>query len=130
LKKCSRVIAMTDKDDVCQDHTVDDGKVSRILEGMPSGEVFQMLSETFKTLGNTTRIRILHALSGVELCVCDISSILGMSISAVSHQLRLLRNMKLVKFRKDGKNVHYSLDDDHVTRFITMGMEHVMEERR
>lgn len=118
---------MTDKKDVCQVKTIDRAKVRTVVEQMLDDETFSNLSNTFKTLGDKTRVRILHALSKEELCVCDISAILDMSISAVSHQLRVLRNMKLVKNRKDGKTVHYSLDDKHIVRLLQMAYEHVTE---
>jgi len=78
-------------------------------------------------LGDKTRIKILYALSKSELCVCDISAVLDMSMSAVSHQLRVLRNMKLVKYRKKGKEVYYSLDDEHIIQLIGISYRHVME---
>lgn len=85
------------------------------------------LAEIFSLLGDRTRVRILHALTLGELCVCDISAVLGVSSSAISHQLRLLRTAKMVKARKDGKNVFYSLDDDHVHSLIVQGLDHVSE---
>ena len=85
------------------------------------------LAELFKVFGDSTRIKILYALFEAELCVCDISKLLGLTQSAVSHQLRVLKNSRLVKFRKDGKTVFYSLDDDHVRRMIAQGMEHINE---
>lgn len=85
------------------------------------------LAEIFSLLGDRTRVRILHALTLGELCVCDISAVLNVSSSAISHQLRLLRTAKLVKARKEGKNVFYSLDDGHVHSLIAQGLEHVLE---
>ena len=87
------------------------------------------LAETFKVLGDVTRVRILDALSRSELCVCDIAQLLGLSESAVSHQLRLLRGMRLVRARRDGRMVFYTLDDQHIVRLFEQGMEHV-EERK
>lgn len=83
------------------------------------------LSEIFKVLGDTTRVKILYALSINELCVCDISDIIGMTQSAVSHQLRILRTMRLVKYRKEGKSVYYSLNDQHVVDLFNQGLEHI-----
>jgi len=83
------------------------------------------LSEIFKVLGDPTRIKIIYALSKYEMCVCDIADALGMSQSAISHQLRLLRNLKLVKYRREGKSAIYSLDDDHILQLFNQGMEHV-----
>lgn len=85
------------------------------------------LSETFGALSDPTRVKILHALSKSELCVCDISAVLDMTVSAVSHQLRVLRNMRLVKFRKAGKMVYYSLDDEHIVRLFKVAYDHVNE---
>ena len=82
----------------------------------------------FKTFGDPTRIRILTALSRRELCVCDIAELLGMTQSAISHQLRILKQMKLVKFRRDGKTVYYSLADSHVSTILSQGIDHVTEE--
>jgi DNA-binding transcriptional ArsR family regulator len=87
------------------------------------------LAETFKVLGDTTRVRILDALSTSELCVCDIATLLGLSESAVSHQLRLLRGMRLVRPRRQGRLVYYALDDEHIVGLFAHGLEHV-EERR
>jgi ArsR family transcriptional regulator len=94
--------------------------------GIPS---VAALAETFKVLGDVTRVRILDALSRSELCVCDIAQLLGLSESAVSHQLRLLRGMRLVRARRDGRMVFYTLDDQHIVRLFEQGMEHV-EERK
>ena len=85
------------------------------------------LAETFKVLGDPTRVRILNALSQTELCVCDIATLLTLGESAVSHQLRLLRSLRLVRARRDGRKVFYALDDDHITRLLAQGLEHVAE---
>ena len=94
---------------------------------MPPDETLYDLAELFKVFGDYTRIRILYALFEAELCVCDIAQLLGLSQTAVSHQLRVLKNSKLVKFRREGKTVFYSLADDHVRRIIGQGMEHIEE---
>lgn len=96
---------------------------------MLSEKDFLFLAELFKALGDYTRVRILYALSEKELCVCALAEILEMSQSATSHQLRLLRAARLVRYRKDGKNVYYALDDDHVANLLKQGLEHVREER-
>ena len=88
------------------------------------------LAETFKVLGDGTRVRILDALSRTELCVCDLARLLGLSDSAVSHQLRLLRGMRLVRPRRDGKMIFYTLDDQHIVRLFAQGLEHVEERSR
>lgn len=85
----------------------------------------QKLADIFKVLGDNTRIRLLALLTQQEMCVTDIATTLGMGQSAISHQLRVLRNARLVKFRKDGKEAWYSLDDEHVVKLMTQGLEHV-----
>lgn len=90
-------------------------------------ETLYSLAELFKVFGDPTRIRILYALSIEELCVQDIADKLDMSQSAISHQLRILKQMSLVKFRRDGKTIYYSLADDHVATIMTQGLEHVCE---
>jgi len=85
------------------------------------------LAETFKVLGDTTRVRILDAVSRSELCVCDIARLVGLSESAVSHQLRLLRGMRLVRGRRAGRQVFYTLDDQHIVGLFEQGLEHVEE---
>ncbi|MDV2495141.1 MAG: metalloregulator ArsR/SmtB family transcription factor [bacterium] len=83
------------------------------------------LAEIFRVLGDPTRVRILHALAASELCVCDLAAILGMSQSAVSHQLRLLRSLRLVRHRREGRMVYYALDDDHIEKLLAQGLDHV-----
>ena len=85
----------------------------------------QQVAEIFKILGDITRVRILQALSNRDLCVCDIAAVIEMGQSAVSHQLRLLRGLRLVKYHKDGKSVVYSLDDEHITSLLLQGIAHV-----
>lgn len=89
-------------------------------------ETYQRLAETFKTLGDPTRIKIIHALSQTELCVCDLAELLEMTQSAISHQLRVLRNNRLVKYRKEGRTVYYSLDDEHIVLLFNQGLVHVL----
>jgi DNA-binding transcriptional ArsR family regulator len=86
------------------------------------------LADTFKALSDSTRVRIVSLLAGAELCVCDLSSALGMSQSAVSHQLRTLRDMRLVRWRRDGRQVFYTLDDEHVADLFRRGLDHVAHE--
>ena len=90
-------------------------------------DTYQELSETFKIFGNPTRLKILTLLAVEDLCVCDISEVLSMSQSAISHQLRTLRSKNLVKFTKEGKQARYSLADDHVIELLKIGIEHVLE---
>ncbi|HIV12775.1 MAG TPA: winged helix-turn-helix transcriptional regulator [Candidatus Pullilachnospira stercoravium] len=94
---------------------------------VPDDEVLYRLADLFKVFGDPTRIRILYALSTGELCVCDIAQLLGMTQSAISHQLRVLKQMALVKFRRDGKTVYYSLADAHVSTILAQGLDHVQE---
>lgn len=98
-----------------------------ILKNMPDDEYLYDLADLFRIFGDTTRIRILYALFDDELCVGDISNVLGMSQSSVSHQLRILKDSKLVKFRREGKSIFYSLDDEHVRSILDLGMEHLEE---
>lgn len=113
--------------DVCETEFVDEARVKAVQGRMPDAEVLGALSEIFKVLGDPTRLRIVSALAVKELCVCDVANLLGSSISAVSHQLRVLRNLKLVKHRKDGKMVYYSLDDECVERLLMEGLKHIGE---
>ena len=101
--------------------------VDHVKLDMPDEEDLYDLAELFKVFGDSTRIRILYTLFESELCVCDIAELLNMSQSAISHQLRVLKQAKLVKFRRDGKTIYYSLADDHVRTIIGMGMEHLCE---
>jgi DNA-binding transcriptional ArsR family regulator len=118
---------MAKSNDVCQSTIIHQDKVNKIKTQMLKEDAVFKLSETFGALSEPTRVKILYALSSSELCVCDISAILNMSISAVSHQLRVLRNMRLVKFRKEGKMVYYSLDDKHISKLFKVAHEHVNE---
>ena len=109
----------------CHHHT---RMVEQVKSLMPDDERLFDLAEFFKMFADSTRIRILAALMGGEICVCDISEALGMNQSAVSHQLRLLRAHRLVKTRRDGKSVFYSLDDEHVATMLSQGIEHLCED--
>ncbi len=101
--------------------------VKRVLAKQPAEEELYDLAELFKVFGDSTRIRILHALIETELCVGDMAQILNLTQSAVSHQLKILKDAKLVKFRREGKIIFYSLDDEHVRTILSMGVEHVEE---
>ncbi len=115
------------RDECCETNTVHTDSVEAARRCMPDENTLYDAAELFKVFGDSTRIRILAALSRSELCVCDIASLLGMTKSAVSHQLRILRQTKLVKTRRAGKEVYYSLDDDHVAKIIAMALEHLAE---
>lgn len=104
--------------------------VHQVTSALPPDETLYDLAELFKVFGDSTRIKILYALFEHELCVCDIAQLLGLTQTAVSHQLRVLKNSKLVRFRREGKTVFYTLDDDHVRRIIGQGMEHIRESRQ
>ncbi len=113
------------KEDCCEVVSIDHQAVTEMQQKLlPTGTVLG-LAELFKVLGDPTRVRVIHALSLKEMCVCDIAATLEMSQSAISHQLRLLRNFRLVKFRKEGKSVFYSLDDDHIHGLFAQGLEHL-----
>ena len=114
-------------EDVCESKIINKEKVDKVKKQMLDENKFLDLSETFKTISDKTRLEILFALSKHELCVCDLSAVVNMSISLVSHQLRILRDKKLVKFRKQGKSVYYSLDDYHVVQLIKMAYDHLEE---
>ncbi len=101
--------------------------LSALLAEMPADEVLYDLADLFRVFGDSTRVKILYALFERELCVQEIADLLGLSQSSVSHQLRILKDSKLVRFRREGKSIYYSLDDDHVRAIISMGMEHVEE---
>ncbi|MDE7258132.1 MAG: metalloregulator ArsR/SmtB family transcription factor [Lachnospiraceae bacterium] len=101
--------------------------INRVLEQQPDDEILYDLAELFKVFGDSTRIKILYSMFEHELCVNDIAGLLNLSQSSVSHQLRILKTSKLVKFRREGKSIYYSLDDEHVRAIISMGMEHVEE---
>lgn len=105
----------------------DRGLLQRVSEAMPDEERLYDLAELFKVFGDTTRIRILYALFESELCVCDIAEILRMTQSAISHQLRVLKQARLVRSRREGKQIYYFLADEHVRTIIGQGMDHVNE---
>lgn len=113
--------------DVCEIQFVDGDRVGKVADQMKSAAAFRLLADTFKALGDPTRIRIAFALSREELCVCDLANLLGVSQSVVSHSLRVLREMQLVKFRKEGKIAYYTLDDDHIGALLEEGFRHVEE---
>ncbi len=118
------------KDEVCDLVQIDLARVRKIRAELVAPEAVQGLAETFSALGDPTRVRILDALSHGELCVCDLAAVLGLSQSAVSHQLRLLRGIRLVRPRRDGRIVFYSLDDQHIMSIFKQTLQHVEEEQR
>ena len=113
--------------DCCQETQTHPSRIETVKKLLPADEVLYDLAELFKIFGDSTRIKLLYALYESELCVCDLADVLGLTQSAVSHQLRLLKSSKLVKFRREGKTVFYSLADDHVVRILSQGMEQLEE---
>ena len=111
----------------CEFMHIHDDLLEKVREIMPEEETLYDLAELYKVFGDTTRIKILYALFESEMCVCDIAQLLGISISAISHQLRILKQARLVRFRREGKTVFYSLADDHVRSILGQGMEHITE---
>ena len=111
----------------CECEEVHIDAVRRKRESMPDEATLYDLSDFFKVLGDSTRMNILFAIDGEPMCVCDIAELLGMTKSAVSHQLKVLRQNDIVRYRREGKNVIYSLADDHVLTIISQGLEHIME---
>lgn len=111
----------------CETTIIHEEDVKRVSAKMPDDEHIRDLAELYKAFADSTRLKILTALSISELCVCDIAAILEMSSSAVSHQLRVLRQAKLIRDRRDGKVVYYALDDNHVTSILLQGKEHIRE---
>ena len=116
--------------DICQEQCFHPEVVESVRRNMLGSVPADELAQLFKVLGDNTRIRILDALYRSELCVCDLTALLGMNQSAVSHQLRVLRDARIVKSRKHGKNVLYSLDDEHISGLVRMGSELVRELKR
>ena len=111
----------------CEETEVHESAVEQVRRQLPEDEVLYDLAELFKIFGDSTRVKILYALLESELCVCDIAKLMEVSQSAVSHQLRVLKGSKLVKFRREGKTLYYSLAEDHVIRILSQGMEHILE---
>ena len=113
--------------DCCDTPEVHEELLRIVEERMPEEEKLYDLAELFKVFGDSTRIRILFVLFESEVCVCDLAAALNMTASAISHQLKILKSSKLVKSRRDGKSVFYSLADDHVRTIVSQGMEHIEE---
>jgi ArsR family transcriptional regulator len=115
--------------DRCEDRFYDEERVLQAQSHLIDGLTATQLAALFKALSDPSRVRIISALSETELCVHDLSAALGMSHSAVSHQLRSLRDMHLVRFRKAGRHVYYQLDDEHISELFKGGLEHVKHSR-
>lgn len=112
---------------ICDVLCIDKRKVSMVRKSMKPDDIIFRLAAIFKVLGDPTRTKIISALLREELCVCDLTALIGTSQSAISHQLRILRNMSLVKYRKEGRMAYYSLDDEHISSILTAGLKHVEE---
>jgi ArsR family transcriptional regulator len=113
--------------DKCQEKVIHQAQVAHAMENIPDPDTLQSLIDIFKALSEPSRLKIVTALATCELCVCDLAAVSGSSESAVSHQLRILRNLKIVRHRRQGKIVFYRLDDDHVKSLISQSIEHVQE---
>lgn len=125
---CFNEAEMSEREVVYEDEIDEHGAtVEKVKAAMPDEDVLADIAELFKVFGDTTRTKILAALSESEMCVCCISTVLNMSVSAVSHQLRILRQSKLVKTRRVGKEIYYALDDEHIGRILGTALEHVTE---
>lgn len=116
---------MSKNEFICDCNIIHENIVKDTLSKMPEDNLFNKLAEFFKILGDTTRAKILFALDQNEMCVCDIANVLGMSKSSISHQLGTLRRMNIVKCRKQGKEVYYTIDDAHVQKLFELGIEHI-----
>lgn len=117
-----------EKQHICSCEMIHEALVERAQKNMRPEEEYQRLATLFKMFGDGTRVKILHALEQNELCVCDLAALLGMTKSAVSHQLKALRLANLVKFRRDGQVIYYSLADDHVKYILDIGFDHIRHE--
>ena len=116
-------------DEFCSCDVVHENVIEMVRKKMPQEEKLYDLAELFKVFGDTTRVKIISALFEAEMCVCDIAELLHMTPSSISHQLRVLRQARLVKHRKEGKVVFYSLDDEHIKTIFNQGLEHILEPR-
>ena len=120
--------SVIDRIDCCETNVIHEDLLKTVRERLPSEDVLYDLAELFKVFGDSTRVRILYVLFEAEVCVCDLAEALNMTQSAISHQLRILKQNKLVKSRREGKQVFYALADDHVYTILNQGVEHVTEE--
>jgi ArsR family transcriptional regulator len=118
---------MENKIESCSCNVIHKDVIQMVKETLPKEETLYDLAELFKIFGDSTRIKIICALFKSEMCVCDLSNLLNMSQSAISHQLRVLKAARLVKFRREGKVVYYSLDDDHIKQIYDAGLRHILE---
>ena len=110
---------------VCDCNVIHQDSVDRALSKMPSKETFEKLANLYKLIGDTTRCKILFAIDSHEMCVCDLANVLSMTKSSISHQLSTLKKNGVVKSRKEGKEVYYALDDEHICEIFEIGLEHI-----
>lgn len=120
-------MAEENKIESCNCTIIHDDVVNKIKESLPADETLYDLAEFFKVFGDSTRIKIICALFESEMCVCDLAALLGVSQSAISHQLRTLKSARLVRYRRQGKVVYYSLDDEHIKHIFDEGLSHITE---
>ena len=118
---------MSKNEFICDCNVIHQDVVDNVSKNLPEFNTFLKLADFFKLLGDTTRAKILFSLDKHEMCVCDIADLLDMTHSSISHQLRVLKQARLVKFRKEGKTVFYSLDDCHISQIFSCGLEHIEE---
>ena len=120
-------LSIKQDENLCNCNVIHHEIIDSVKEAMPLDEHLYDLAELFKVFGDTTRVKILYALYSSEMCVCDIAALLNMTQSAISHQLRVLKQARLVKYRKDGKVAYYSLDDEHIHKIFAQGLEHILQ---
>lgn len=118
---------MSELDEQCFCTVIHENIVKKVSSALLDSQVIHQLADLYKIFGDATRLKILYALNCSEMCVCDLAACLGMTHSAISHQLRILKAYNLVKFRRQGKVVYYTLADDHVTALLHIGLEHLNE---
>ena len=111
----------------CDCDIIHEDSVEEVLKNLPEEGDLNLMADFFKVFSNNTRIKILYSLLNKELCVCDIANILNMKQSAISHQLRTLKQSRLVKYRREGRTIYYSLDDSHISKILTQGYNHIKE---
>ena len=123
----SKTTTIVREGESCEVTCINPSKVRSLARSLPRTSAVERISSTFQTMSDPSRLKILYCVSQGDVCVCDLSAVLGMNVSAVSHQLRLLRTLNLVKPRRDGRIVYYSLSDEHVGELMRMGLEHELQ---
>lgn len=118
---------MTHHDDMCSTHCIHNDVVVKVAQSLPDDTTLNKLTNFFKIFGDQSRLKLINALLVSEMCVCDLAAISGIDQSSVSHQLRILRQVNVVKYRKEGKVAYYSLSDDHVREILEKGLVHINE---